>query len=88
MKVRAKYARIVDLLEEYGSDLGMPHTKHIKDGLFELRVISSNQSVRAFFCTVINNEIVVLHIIIKKSQKAPKKDIDLALRRMKEVSNE
>ena len=43
---------------------------------------------RSFFCTIHEKEVVILHSIIKKSQKAPKKDLALATRRMKEIKNE
>ena len=65
----------------------MPHTKAMKDGLFELRVISGEKSARAFYCTLVNKEIVILHIIIKKSQKTPKKELDIARERLKEIRN-
>ena len=40
---------------------------------------------RSFFCSIQNNKIVVLHSIIKKTKKTPKKDLELAIKRMKEV---
>ncbi|MBT5831076.1 MAG: type II toxin-antitoxin system RelE/ParE family toxin, partial [Candidatus Latescibacteria bacterium] len=39
-----------------------------------------------FYCSVISNRIYLLHSIIKKTQKTPKRDLDIAKRRMKEVT--
>ena len=81
----ARYLRLTDLMLEFGPNLGMPHTKAIKDGLFELRIKSKEGIARVFYCTVINKRIFMLHIFIKKSQKIPKKELKLAMARLKEV---
>jgi len=83
----ARYLRLTDLMLEFGPNLGMPHTKAIKDGLFELRIKSKEGIARVFYCTVINKRIFMLHIFIKKSQKIPKKELKLAMSRLKEVKN-
>ena len=81
----ARYLRLTDLLIEFGSNLGLPHTKKIETELFELRVKGKEGIARVFFCTKIGKEIIMLHSFIKKSQKTPKKEIKVARRRMKEV---
>ena len=81
----ARYLRLTDLMLEYGANLGLPHTKPIEDGLFELRVKSKEGIARVFFCTKIGKKIIMLHSYIKKSQKIPKKEIKIAKTRMKEV---
>lgn len=81
----ARYLRLADLLIEFGSNLGLPHTKKIETGLFELRVKSKEGIARVFFCTKISKKIIMLHSFIKKSTKTPKKEIEIARRRMKEV---
>lgn len=70
---------------EFGSGLGLPHTKAIGDGLFELRVKGKEGIARVFYWVVIEQRIVMLHVFIKKSQKTPKKELDTAKKRMKEV---
>lgn len=69
-----KIIKAVGLLEEYGHTIRYPHTKHISDGVFELRVIGSN-NIRIFFIFK-NEEAIILHAIIKKTQKLSQKDID------------
>ncbi len=81
----ARYLRLSDLLIEFGSNLGLPHTKRIEKGLFELRVKGKEGIARVFFCTKIGKKIIMLHSFVKKSQKTPKKEIEIARKRKKEV---
>lgn len=83
----ARYLRLTDLILEFGSNLGLPHTKAIKEGLFELRIKSKEGIARVFFCTIANRKIVMLHVFVKKSQKIPKKELNIAIKRMKEIKS-
>lgn len=69
-----KIFKSLELLEKYGSKAHYPHTKHITDGIFELRVLGS-KNIRMFF-VFRNNEALVLHAIIKKTNKIPKRELD------------
>ena len=69
----------------YGPDLGMPHTRSMGQGLFELRLKASEGTARVFYCTTIGKRIVILHQFIKKSSKTPSKELDLARKRMQEI---
>jgi len=73
-----KIIKSIGLLEQYGNTIRYPHTKYISDGVFELRIIGAN-NIRIFFIFK-NNEAVILHAVIKKTQKLSRKDIDYALR--------
>jgi phage-related protein len=81
----ARYLRLTDLMLEFGSNLGMPHTKFIGEGLIELRIKSKEGIARVFFCTMIGKKIIMLHLCLKKSNKTPKKEIQIARKRIKEV---
>jgi len=70
----------------FGPNLGMPFTRSIGDGLFEIRAKGREGIGRAFFCTVVGSKVMILHSFIKKSQKTPAKELAIARRRMKEVS--
>lgn len=72
-------------MELYGPDLGMPHTRAMGHGLFELRLKAADGIARVFYCTVVDRQIIMLHQFVKKSEKTPHKELDLARRRMKEV---
>jgi len=81
----SRYLRYVDLMMKHDPTLGMPHSRALGEGLFELRVKAVEGSARVFYCTLIGEKIVILHHFIKKSQKIPLKEIQLARTRMKEV---
>ncbi len=83
----ARYLRYSDRMEVYGPDLGMPHTRAMGDGLFELRLKAAEGIARVFYCTMIGREIMILHQFIKKSAKTPAKEFRIARRRMKEVKD-
>lgn len=80
----AKVLRTIDLLEKFGPKLGPPHSKKIRDGLFELR-IRSLVEVRLLY-TITRFVIIVLHGFIKKSQKIPDKEIALAQSRLRKLT--
>lgn len=84
-KILAKYLRIVDMIEIHGPDLGMPHTKAMGNGLFEIRAKGQEGIGRAFFCTIVNKEVVILHGFIKKTDKTPSKELEIAYKRLQEV---
>lgn len=79
----AKVLRTIDLLEKFGNELRYPHTKKIKNNLFELR-IRGQQEVRIFYAFH-KKEIVLLHGFIKKSQKIPKHELEYATKRLKDL---
>ena len=85
-KERAKILREIDLLEKFGYQLGMPHSKKMTgtDELWELRIKLASNNHRVFYFHFINNKFVLLHAFRKKSQKTPKKEINLALKRIKQ----
>ena len=81
----ARYLKLTDIMLVHGSNLGLPHTKSLNNGLFELRLKSKEGIGRVFYCTKVGRNIVILHSFIKKSQKIPKKEIDIAIKRLREV---
>ena len=83
----ARYLRYADRMEVFGPDLGMPHTRALGDGLFELRLKAAEGISRVFYCTMVSKKIMVLHLFIKKSDKTPPRELATARRRMKEVKN-
>ncbi len=82
----AKLLRQIDLLEVYGSNLGMPHAKAMGSGLLELRV-RGQTDVRVFYAFVSEHRIYLLHGFVKKSQTTPKKELNIALKRKKEIED-
>ncbi|SRR6266487_1405 len=87
---RAKVFRQLDLLEIKGTDLGMPHSKALGDGLVELRVRSGRgtNEVRVFYVFAKARRIYLLHGFIKKSQETPDREIKLARQRKQEIEED
>ena len=83
----ARFLRYAERMEVYGPDLGMPHTRAMGRGLFELRLKAEEGIARVFYCTVVDRRIVMLHQYIKKPDKTPRKELEIALKRMKEVKD-
>ena len=83
-----RFLRYAERMEIHGPDLGMPHTRPMGDGLFELRLKAAEGIARVFFCTVVARKIVVLHQFVKKTEKTPNKEIKIAQSRMKELTDD
>ena len=83
--ILANMLKIFEMVKEVGPNLGRPHSAPLGDGLFEFRAKGKEGIARSIFCTVIDNEIVILHTIIKKSSAVSKKDLDLIKKRKKEL---
>jgi phage-related protein len=83
----ARFLRYADRMELYGPDLGMPHTRAMGEGLFELRLKAAEGIARVFYCTMIGKRIVMLHQFIKKTDKTPPKELAIARRRLKEIKD-
>ena len=83
----ARFLRYAERMELYGPDLGMPHTRAMGDGLFELRLKAVEGIARVFYCTLVGRRVVMLHQFVKKSEKTPRKELDIARKRMKEVKD-
>ena len=83
----ARFLRYAERMELYGPDLGMPHTRAMGSGLFELRLKAADGIARVFYCTLVGRRIVMLHQFIKKSEKTPRKELEIARKRMKEVKD-
>lgn len=83
--IRAKFLHILELMEIGGPDLGMPHTKAMGGGLFEIRAKGREGIGRIFYCVLVGSRIVVLHSFVKKTNRTPLREIEVAQKRMKEV---
>lgn len=85
--ILANFLHISEMIEEFGPALGLPYTKAIGEGLFEIRAKGKEGIGRSFFCTVKGREIIILHSFIKKSQKTPTKELAMARKRLTEVKS-
>jgi phage-related protein len=85
--LQARYIGLTDRMHVVGANLGEPHTKTMGDGLFELRLMGAEGIARVIYCTLSGRRIVMLHGFIKKTQKTPRANLEIAMRRMKEIKN-
>ena len=77
-KMRAKMLRTVDMLETNGSELREPYSKHLDDGIFELRAQIGSDISRVLYFFVIGRKAILTHGFVKKTQKAPPSEIERA----------
>lgn len=68
-EILASYVAISDTMEMHGPNIGMPHTRAMGEGLFEIRASGKEGIGRVFYCTANKNEIWMLHSIIKKHSR-------------------
>lgn len=83
--IKAKFEAIMDKILEYGPNLGMPFTRPMGKGLFEIRAKGQEGIARGLSCTISSNTVVILHVFIKKTEATPNKELELANKRMNEV---
>lgn len=83
--IYAGFSRVVEQIAEFGPDLGMPYTKAMGDGLFEIRARGAEGVGRAFYCYLVGQRVIILHGFIKKTQATPEKELAIARKRQKEI---
>ena len=79
--MKAKVVANLHLLEEYGNLAREPLSKELNDGIFEIRTIEGNDIVRILYFFDKGRIIIATNGFVKKQQKTPKKEIDLAKQR-------
>ena len=84
--MRARLARIAKLIEEKGLErVGEPHVKHLEGRLWEIRLKGRSGSSRALYVTAVGKRVVIVRVFVKKTEKTPRREIELALSRAKSV---
>jgi phage-related protein len=84
--IQASFKRIVRLIQSSGLEqVHEPYVKHLQDRLWEMRSKGKAGIARAVYVTAIGRRIVVVHIFVKKTEKTPRHEIEIALLRAKGV---
>lgn len=84
--IRTRFERIVHLIEEHGLEqVREPYVKHLEGPVWEMRMKGKDGIARAAYVTITGRRVVVVHVFQKKTQKTPRREIEIALRRAKEV---
>ena len=85
-ELRARFARISELIAAVGLDrVGSPHVKHVSGALWEIRMTGRGTIARALYVTARERRAIVVRVFVKKTRRTPKREIELALRRAREV---
>ena len=84
--MRARFVRIAELIEAVGlPSVREPHVKHVRGPIWEIRLKGKTGIARALYVTVRGQRVVVVRAFVKKTQKTPGSEIDVALRRAREL---
>ena len=84
--MRARFVWVSQLIEIHGlQNVREPYIKHVEDVLWEIRMKSKDGIFRALYVTVKPKRVVVVRVFVKKTQKTPRGEIKLALKRAKEI---
>jgi phage-related protein len=85
--LRSKFQRIVELVRSKGLErVREPYIKHLEDKLWEMRLIGRDNIARVIYVTASGRRVVVPHAFIKKSEKTPRRALEIARARAKEVT--
>jgi phage-related protein len=85
--VRASFERIVGLVQAMGLErVHEPYIKHLEDRISEMRLRGRGGIARALYVTATGRRVVILRVFAKKTQKTPRREIELARKRAKEVT--
>ncbi len=87
IKERTKIFKYTEFLRQHGGYLEELYSKHIKDGIRELRVDFSHSRHRIFYFTFIGKKIIILHAFLKKTDKTPLQEIRKAAANYHDVLN-
>jgi len=84
--MQARFVYISRLIEEFGLEkVREPHVKHLTGPLWEMRLKGRDGISRAIYVTATGRRVVVVRAFIKKTQTTPRKELELAMKRAKEV---
>lgn len=84
---RAKFIWIAELITAHGLEqVREPYVKHLEQGLWEIRMKGRDGISRAIYVVAKPKRVVVVRVFRKKTQKTPRREINIALERAKEVT--
>lgn len=87
--LKAKFIHVTDLLLNFGPhNVGLPHIRPLGNKLWKLRLKGKDNIARSIFVLATKRRIVIVHTFIKKTEKTPSRALNLAKRRLNEVSDD
>lgn len=87
--MRARLVRIAELIATVGlENVREPHIKHLEGALWEMRLKGKDGISRALYVTARKKRVVIVRVFIKKTEKTPRREIEIALTRAKDVQDD
>lgn len=87
--MRACLVRIAELISAVGlENVREPHIKHLEGSLWEMRLKGKDGISRALYVTARKKRVVIVRVFVKKTEKTPRREIEIALTRAKEVQDD
>ena len=84
--MQARYLHVAEMLEELGPQrVGLPHVRPLEDKLWEMRLTGRDGVARAIYFAATGRRLLVVRVFVKKTQSTPRREIELARRRMKDA---
>jgi phage-related protein len=84
--MRARLARVAKLIEERDLErVGEPLVKHVEGRLWEMRLKGRSGIARALYVAAVGRRVVIVRVFVKKTEKTPRREVELALTRAKLV---
>jgi phage-related protein len=84
--MQSRFERIGNLMRSHGLErVREPYVKHLQGPLWEMRMKGKSGIARAVYVTAVGKRVIVVHIFTKKTEKTPRHEIGIALKRAKEV---
>lgn len=80
VKMRAKAARELELLEDLGTAIKMPYSRPMTNGVHELRIQAGNDISRIFYFFFVGQQVILTNGYVKKTQTTPKRELEKALK--------
>ena len=86
LDMRAHFARLTDLFRDHGvAAMREPYAKHLSGKLWELRLKGRDGIARSIYVTASGQRIVVLRTFVKKTEKTPRREMETAMRRARDI---
>jgi len=88
-ELEARLVWISNLIESLGLEkVGLPYVRHLEEKLWEIRITGRDGIARALYVTSTRRRVIILRVFVKKTQKTPRREIELALKRAEEVTDD
>lgn len=87
-EIQAKIVRISQLIEQVGIySVKEPYIRHVQDKIWEIRARGKEKMARSLYTTIRGKRVIILRTFVKKTPKTPRREIEIAMQRLKEMDD-